>query len=285
MIAEELAEKLLDFLRLVLPHEAVVNKHAGELVGDGADEQRGDDRGIHAAGEAAQHAAGADLRAEGRHRLGDEILRLPTGDAAADLAEEIAQHRRPADGVAHLGVELHAVEAPRGVAHGRDRRVVAGGQDLKAGRDLLDAVAVAHPRLAGGVDARQQRAGLGDLNLGEAILAPLAGMDLAAQQMGHELVPVADPEDRNPGLQNARVQRGGAGLVDGGRAAAQNQAAGAVGEELLHGDRGGTRFRAHALLLHLTHDKLQVLRAEIKNKDALSRAGLVGASHGHSRGM
>ena len=61
---EVAAEGLDDLLRLVGAHEPVVDEHARELVADRlVDEQRRDGR-VDAAGEAADDALGADLRAD-----------------------------------------------------------------------------------------------------------------------------------------------------------------------------------------------------------------------------
>ena len=54
-------EGLDDLLALVLAHEAGVDEHAGELGPDGLVHQRGGDRGVDAAGEAADQPAVADL--------------------------------------------------------------------------------------------------------------------------------------------------------------------------------------------------------------------------------
>ena len=55
---------LKNFSRFVLTHQAVVNKNAGELVANGfVNEDRSNGR-IHAAGQAADDLAGADLIAD-----------------------------------------------------------------------------------------------------------------------------------------------------------------------------------------------------------------------------
>ena len=56
------AEERHDLLRLVLPHQPVVDEDAGELVADRLVDQHRRDRGIDAAGEAADHPPVAHLR-------------------------------------------------------------------------------------------------------------------------------------------------------------------------------------------------------------------------------
>jgi hypothetical protein len=52
-----LAEHLDDLGGLVLPHQAVVNEDAGQLVADGLVDEHGGHRGIDTAGQAADHTA------------------------------------------------------------------------------------------------------------------------------------------------------------------------------------------------------------------------------------
>jgi len=86
---------------------------------------------------------------------------------------KLPQDQRAARGVGDLGVELHAVEPPRLVGDGRERRALGGGHDMEAGRDGGDLVAVAHPHrlaIADVAQAGQQRALLGDADIGAAEL-------------------------------------------------------------------------------------------------------------------
>ena len=74
---EVAAERLDHLRRLVLAQQAVVDEDAGELVADRlVDEQRGDRR-VDAAGERAEHALAADLRADPLDLLLDHGRRRP----------------------------------------------------------------------------------------------------------------------------------------------------------------------------------------------------------------
>ena len=88
---EGVAERGDHLLALVLAHQAVVDEHAGQPVADRAvHEQRGD-RGVDAAGEAADRPAVADLRADPRDLLLDRpSAALQVALAAADLGQEAA---------------------------------------------------------------------------------------------------------------------------------------------------------------------------------------------------
>jgi hypothetical protein len=141
------AEEAHDFLRLAEPQQAVVDEHAGEPVADRLVDQHGRDRGIDAAGEAADHPALADLRAD----LGDLLLAEgahgPVAAEAGDLAHEVADEFRAVGRVHHFGVEHQAVIFARLVLDDRERRVRRGAGDGEARRHPGDAVAMAHPDL------------------------------------------------------------------------------------------------------------------------------------------
>ena len=78
--------------------------------------------------------------------------------AAADAKQEVRQDLAAARRVRDLGVELHAPELARRRRHRRRRAVGALADDVEAGGQRLDAVAVAHPHrdlLAGGEAVEQ----------------------------------------------------------------------------------------------------------------------------------
>ncbi len=86
--AEVVAERGDDLLALVLAHEAVVDEHAGQLVADRAVHEHGGDARVHAARQAADDLAVADLRADARDLLLDDRRGAPRHVAAADVAQE-----------------------------------------------------------------------------------------------------------------------------------------------------------------------------------------------------
>ena len=136
---------LLDLAPLVLAQQPVVDEHADELVADGLVHDRGGDRGVDAAREARDDAAGADLLADARDLLGDDVARVPVGGDARGAVQEVLDDPLALLGVLDLGVPLHAVEALLVVRERRDGGAVRGGEHLEAlGRDG-DRVAVAHP--------------------------------------------------------------------------------------------------------------------------------------------
>ena len=132
----------------VLAQQAVVDEDAGQLVADGAvDERRGDAR-IDAARQAEDDLLVADLRADARDGLGDVVAASPSRAVAPQMpSTKRSRIAAPLAGVGHLGVELHAVEAARLVGHAGDRAARRRGHQREARRQRRDLVAVAHPHL------------------------------------------------------------------------------------------------------------------------------------------
>ena len=102
------AEQRDDLLGFRLAHQAVIDEHAGELIADGLVDQHRRHGRIDAAGQAADHPAGADLRADALDGLVAERLHGPVAAAAGDVAHEVADQLRAVRRVHHLRMELHA---------------------------------------------------------------------------------------------------------------------------------------------------------------------------------
>ena len=118
-------EQVDDGLGFVEPQHAVVDEHAGELVADGFVDQHRGDRGIDAAGKAADHPALADLGADLLDRLFAERAHGPVAGEAGNLADEIADQLGAVGRVHHFGVEHQAVIFALLVLNDSERRVRA----------------------------------------------------------------------------------------------------------------------------------------------------------------
>ena len=116
-------EQVDDGLGFVEPQHAVVDEDAGELVADRLVDQHRGDRGIDAAGEAADHLALADLGADLFDRLLAEGAHGPVAGEAGDLADEIADQFGAVGRVHHFGVEHQAVISALLVLDHGERRV------------------------------------------------------------------------------------------------------------------------------------------------------------------
>ncbi len=133
-------------------------------------------------------------------------------------------------------------------------------------------VAVAHPHLLAGADAPgalEQRAILGDLDMGAAEFADLGALHGAAELRAHHHLAVADAEHRHPGGEHEVRRARRAGIRHAGRAAGQDDAVGAEGSET-----GGLRVEGQNLAIDAAFadaagDELGDLAAEIEDQNLL----------------
>ena len=95
--AHVLRERLHHLVAFAQAQQAVIDEHAGQLLADRPMQQRADDGGIDAAGQAEQHVVAPDLLAHARDRVRDDVAGVPARFAAADLAHEALEDAaRPA---------------------------------------------------------------------------------------------------------------------------------------------------------------------------------------------
>ena len=188
------------------------------------------DRGIDAAGKAADDVAAADLTADLVDRLAAEQRHRPVAAAARDVVGEIAQQLRALRRVHDLGMEQHAVKPAAVVGDRGVGRRFAGRHGAEAGRQGIDPVAVAHPHLLAPAfrpQAVEQAALVEDVDKGAAEFLMVAQRDPAAELRAHRLHAVADaehrhaePEDDLGGARRGGLgQRGGTARQDDRRAA------------------------------------------------------------------
>ena len=273
--AEVLGEHVHHHLAFVQAQQAVVDEHAGQLVADGAVDQRRGHGRIDAARQAEDHFIGADLLADLVDRFGDVVGHVPVGLAAADLVHEAAQHRLALHGVRHFRMELHAVETALLVGHGGDRAARRVAHQLEAGRHVEHLVAVAHPDLQHAVafvgdevvDAVQQRGMAARAHFGVAEFAHQAVLDLAAQLRGHGLHAVADAQHRHAQLEHGLRRARRFAFQRGAVAARQDHAGGAVVAHELVADVVREHFGEHAGVAHAAGDQLGDLGTEIEDED------------------
>ncbi len=74
--------------RLAEPQQPMVDEHAGELVADRPLHERRGDRGVDPAGQPADHPLAADLGADSRHLLVDDVGLGPLGADSGDVEQE-----------------------------------------------------------------------------------------------------------------------------------------------------------------------------------------------------
>ena len=124
-------------------------------------------------------------------------LNLPRGipilDAATHAEHEIRQDLAPAMGVRHLGMELNGEQPGFRGRHGSYRTSFGASQHAEPLGRHTHGVAMAHPYLLAPADTVQNGVGVQHIELRESILAAIALLNLPAQQMRHQLLPIADP--------------------------------------------------------------------------------------------
>ena len=275
--AEVPREHVHHLVALVVAQQAVVDEHAGQLLADGLVQQRRHHRGIDAAREPEQHAALAHLGAHARDGVVDDVARRPGVGAAADVVHEALVDARALPGVRHLRMELQRVVVARLVGHGAIGTSPVEAMALESRRQLLDAIAVAHPHVeqpvALGVDAvldvAQQRAVAARPDLGVAELADAARHHAAAELRRHGLHAVADAEHRHAELEHRARRRRRARRGHRLRAAGEDHAARTEGAHRGVAHVPGMDLAVDAELAHAARDQLRVLRAEVEDQDAV----------------
>jgi len=102
-------------------------------------------------------------------------------------------------------VELDAVEFSRRVLHDGDGAIHRGRRDPEPFWKFRDPIAMAHPDPLAGLETGKEKGGftrLVEYELCGAVFPHGRGRDLSSQPVGHELYPVADPEDGHTQVKN-----------------------------------------------------------------------------------
>src|SRR2546427_3362777 len=172
-------------------------------------------------------------------------------------------------------MELHCVELTLFVGHSGDRSGLVARDHLEAGRERRDLVAVAHPHVEQAVllpvdavlDAVEELRVSAGADLGIAEFTHPGILDLATELSRHGLHAVADPEHRNPELEDGigRLRRG-IFIYRGGAAGENDPARGEAADEFRL-DVEGMQLAVDLRLPDAARDQLRGLRAEAENED------------------
>lgn len=269
MHVKEAGKGLFNEIALVLAHEALVHKDAGQLVAHGAADQACGHGGIHAAGQAQNDLLPADALPQGLDGILNKGIHLPVAGAAADLIQEVLQYLVAELAVGHLGMGLDGIEPLRRVLHGRHGALFRAGGDLEARGQPVHTVRMAHPD---GALLRhileEQGVALGDGHIDLAVLGGLGGDDAAACHPGSQLAAVADAEDGNAQLQHLGIIMGRGHIIDAVGAAGKDDALVAPGLDLLRGNGVVLLdLRIHVQVTNPAGNQLIVLAAKIQDED------------------
>ena len=258
-----------DLFGLVLAQQAVVHEHAGELVrAQGAARQGAGHGGVHAAGEARDDLAGADLRLDLGDHAADHVLGAIAAHAAADAEDEVAQHLHALHRVPDLRVELHAIDAQRRVGEGGHRAVVGVGVHGEALRRHGHPIPMVHEHGGLAAAALEQGRVLGG-EQGVAVLPHLRGGHLAAKHVVDQLHAVADAQHRHAQPEHLHAQPRGVFAVDAVGPAGQDHALERVVPPGVDGRGVVQDLAVDPRLAHAAGDQLVVLAAEVQYDDLL----------------
>jgi hypothetical protein len=111
-------------------------------------------------------------------------------------------------------MELNAIKLRVQVGDGGKARVLRMGQAHEIRRHLVRRIPMAHPDRNLRVQPAEDSVSMIDFDFGMAILPMLGFFHAAAEVLGHELHPIADPEDREPQAPNPGVRPRGVGRID-----------------------------------------------------------------------
>ncbi len=273
--AEILAEHVHHHLAFVQPQEAVIDEYAGELVADGAMDQRRRHAAVDTAGQAEDDFITTDLGADFLDGLGDIVRHVPVRLAAADLVHEAAKDGFALQRVRDFRVELHGVKMALIVGHAGDRAIVGGCHQPETGRQFDHLVAVAHPHLEHAVafigdeisDTVQQRGMAARAHLGIAELAHGAIFHLAAQLRRHGLHAVANAQYRHAGFEHRLRRARRIALHHRIRPAREDDAGGAVVADEIVADIVRIDLGKYPGVTHAARDQLGHLGTEVEDKD------------------
>ena len=268
-------EGFLHAVHLVLAHQPGVHEDAGELPADGLVEEQGGHARIHAAREAQDHRALADLFLDVLDLLLDELSGVPVELHPADV-EEIQEDLVPVGRVRDLRMELDAEAALGQILHGGHGHARRIRRDEVALGGLLDMVAVAHPDHQlplqaledDAVRVRHPDGGLPVFALGGAV-------ELSAQIPGQELLAVADPQDGHAQLEDGRIQVRGPGFQDGIGPAGEDHAAEVGARDVLGLGLRSVDQAERTQLPQPPRDEPRVLGTEIQDGDAFVVQGFL----------
>ena len=197
----------------------------------------------------------------------DERLHGPGSRIPADPVQEVAQDQRAVGRVRDLGMKLEPVDRQLVMPHRRDRAGRGRGQGQKTGPGVVELIAMAHPDGRFLRDVAKERLGrIQHMTLGAAELACRRRVDLAPQHLAGQLHPVADPQDRQPQLEDRRIALRRPGFVNTRRPARENQGervqlANPLGRDVMADDP-----RKRMTLANPASNELHILSTEIKDQ-------------------
>ena len=197
---------------------------------------------------------------------------------------EPIENARALPGVGDLGMELQPVKTAVLVGHPRQGRAVAAGDQLEPRRQLLNAIAMAHPHIQQTItfrrgvvlDVTQQPRMAASPYLGITEFAVCRGFYRPAQLHRHGLHPIADTQHRYAQFKHQLLRARRLGQRHRLRPPREDDALGIEGANLSRRHIMGMQFAIHAGFAHPARDQLSVLGTKVEDEDAV----LVDIGHG-----
>ena len=265
--AEILREHLHHILRFIQAQQAVIDKHAGELIANGAVNERRRHRRIHAAGKTQNHLIIADLRANLLDRFLNIIRHRPAWPRLANIQNKTIKQRLALLRMRNLRMKLNAIKMPGRIFHhgNRTRRRLANNTETL--RQLRNLVAMTHPYIQRMRCLILNTAGkitIHRFHLRIAKLALVSRRNRAAQMMRHELHAITNTQHRHTQSKNTRISLI-VRIINRIGPAGKNNALWLKSANLGKRHIIRMQFTIHMRLAHAAGNKLRYLRAKIEN--------------------
>ena len=267
--AEAFLEHLHNLVCLILSEQAVVHKHAGELVAYRPVNERCRNGRVYAARHCTKHFFIADFRLEFIDFFRDETRHRPVAVRAAHIVQKVAEHKRAVLGMLHFRVELNAVNSALFAAECGIRAVIGMGNHFKTFGKAGYSVGMAHP--AYGVFGHVLGKGTAlAVYFRLAVFRRRGALNHAAEKICRELATVAYAENGYAERENFGADLGAALIVYAVGSARKNYAYGGVLLYFFDSHVARYEVAVYVLLAHAPCNKLIVLTAEVKYQNSFA---------------
>ncbi len=196
------------------------------------------------------------------------------------VAQQLCAVRR----VDNLRMKLHAIEAAPIIGDGGKRRPFTGRDNPEPERQPRHPVPVAHPNLFASAfrpHPVKKRAVISDIHIGAAEFPMRRRFNRPAELMAQQLLPIANPQDRDAQIEHLGGGKGRHGLVHRSRPSREDNPA-----RMPCGDPAGASierpdFAVHSRFAEAAGNQLGDLAAKVQDQDALGGIGGIRQGIGH----
>ena len=180
----------------------MVNENAGQLFADRFGKQNGCNRGIHAAGQSAEHFTGTDFFTKLFDRGLHERSHLPASATSADFIYKVAEHLLSFCCMHYFRMELRCIKLFLRTGHGCYRTYTGMSRDLKALGSLCNIIRMAHPGYCFFGNAIKQNILGIYCHICMTILTDRRRLHFSAKHISHQLRTITNTQNRNTQLKN-----------------------------------------------------------------------------------